>query len=230
LTRVPSPVNNIAVMSLQRGSRQPHTGLHHLLHRNARPPRGKTSKLAPQARNEFRPALLMMHAEHALAPRARAVRGGAGPQPAAFEDDEQPGGAAGAATVLTLLAGGPGPADPEQGASAPAGVLELPVDLAGADAPPCAPALLLGAPAPLPPLSLVLSCALPPAASKGCAPDFLSSVACMANRRDWRAPGCGTASESYLPCLPSSTIKSNSRQNPVETCLLHRPRRIEASH
>jgi hypothetical protein len=120
----------------------------------------------------------MMHAEHALAPRARAVRGGAGPQPAAFEDDEQQGGAAGAATVLTLLAGGPGPADPEQGPSAPGGVLELPVDLAGADAPSCAPALLLGAPEPWPPLSLVLSSALRSAASKGCAPD-VSQQYCM---------------------------------------------------
>ncbi len=195
-------------MSLQRGSRQPHTGLHHLLHRNARPPRGKTSKLAPQARNEFRPALLMMHAEHALAPRARAVRGGAGPQPAAFEDDEQPGGAAGAATVLTLLAGGPGPADPEQGASAPAGVLELPVDLAGADAPPCAPALLLGAPAPLPPLSLVLSCALPPAASKGCAPNWATLHAWAIAGTDVRqelSPHLRARCPQMCPAEPSST-------------------------
>jgi len=151
----------------------------------------------------------MMHAEHALAPRARAVRGGAGPQPAAFEDDEQPGGAAGAATVLTLLAGGPGPADPEQGASAPAGVLELPVDLAGADAPPCAPALLLGAPAPLPPLSLVLSCALPPAASKGCAPNWATLHAWAIAGTDVRqdvgphqratCPACPAAQSSQIP-------------------------------
>ncbi len=83
--------------------------------------------------------MLMMHRAHKLAARARAAYAGSD-SAAAEEAEDMPDGTA---SLLSLLSADV--TNPDPGPSPAASVLELPVDLAGACAPPCAPVLLDGA-------------------------------------------------------------------------------------